>query len=97
MTCEELPRISYLTLLDTYILVSFAFLALVGGQNAFSALFTEVPFEHHSRQVVVAIFLVIHLVVGLLSVQFMCLFPAFSPTLYRPQFAINLTGMDQLE
>ncbi|CAK9008561.1 unnamed protein product [Durusdinium trenchii] len=73
MVAQELPRISYLTLLDTYILVSFAFLALVGGQNAFSALFTEVPFEHHSRQVVVAIFLVIHLVVGLLSVQFMCL------------------------
>ena len=76
MVSQELPRISYLTLLDTYILLSFAFLALVGGQNAFAALFTDAesfPFEEVSFYVVGIIFLVIHLVVGTLSLRFIYL------------------------
>ena len=46
---QELPRISYLTLLDTYILLSFAFLALVGGQNAFSALYSQVRMSQSNK------------------------------------------------
>ena len=38
MVAQELPKISYLTLLDKYILLSFTFLALVGGQNTLAAI-----------------------------------------------------------
>lgn len=53
MVSQELPRISYLTLLDVYVLVSFTFLALVGGQNAFSSLLSD-GFELASRRLVIA-------------------------------------------
>ena len=73
MVAQELPRISYLTLLDKYILLSFAFLALVGGQNTLAAVIVEERIVDISRYVIEAIFVLIHVLLGALSLHYMCL------------------------
>ena len=73
MVAQELPRISYLTLLDKYILLSFAFLALVGGQNTLAAVIVEERIVEVSRYVIEAIFVLIHVLLGALSLHYMCL------------------------
>ena len=74
---QELPKISYLTLLDKYILLSFTFLALVGGQNTLAAVvkvdYGTFPIVDVSRYVIETIFLLIHVLLGALSLHYMFL------------------------
>ena len=71
---QELPKISYLTLLDKYILLSFTFLALVGGQNTLAAVvkvdYGTFPIVDVSRYVIETIFLLIHVLLGALSLHY---------------------------
>lgn len=77
MVAQELPKISYLTLLDKYILLSFAFLALVGAQNTLVAVVEDEGYFFSivdvSRYLIEAIFAVIHVVLGALSLYYMFL------------------------
>ena len=77
MVAQELPKISYLTLLDKYILLSFTFLALVGGQNTLAAVvkvdYGTFPIVDVSRYVIETIFLLIHVLLGALSLHYMFL------------------------
>ena len=77
MVAQELPRISYLTLLDKYILLSFAFLALVGGQNTLAAMVENesfhFPIVDYSRYAIEATFVLIHVLLVALSLRYVFL------------------------
>ena len=60
MMAQELPKISYLTLLDKYTLLRFTFLALLGGQNTLTAVvkvdYGNFPIVDVSRYMIETIF-----------------------------------------
>jgi len=77
MMAQELPKISYLTLLDKYTLLRFTFLALLGGQNTLTAVvkvdYGNFPIVDVSRYMIETIFLLIHVLLGALSLHYMFL------------------------
>ena len=76
MVAQELPRINYLTLLDKYVLLSFVFLALVGVQNTLAAIADRersFPIADVSRYAIEALFVLIHVLLGALSLHYMFL------------------------